>query len=316
MLYYDGLYNWEDYIKHVITPFSVFTYYIGSSFDLGKVFNSPLRKDDNPSFSIFSGKEELLYKDFATGESGNCIKFVQNMFGISKAKAIIKILASLYDYKPITDKTATNHLSKKHESSSIDLKTIDFTKEDLSYWNKYYITKETLDKFKTFNTQCVWINSNIVWEKTKKEPIYTYIIDNKIKIYRPKSNKSAKWAGNTTQENIFGLQQLPDKGELLIITKSGKDVMVLYELGYNSISPNSETSLIPENIIDNLKTRFNKIIVLMDNDTAGKKAGNKYNSIYNLKDVYLDSDQKDISDYIEKHGIDDTKKVIKSLLRK
>ena len=34
--------------------------------------NSPLRKDDKPSFSIFLTEDKsVMFKDFATGESGN-----------------------------------------------------------------------------------------------------------------------------------------------------------------------------------------------------------------------------------------------------
>ena len=54
-----------------ISEYSIFCNYIGYKFRVGEKFNSPFRKDRNPSFGIFKAKNgSLLYKDLATGDSG------------------------------------------------------------------------------------------------------------------------------------------------------------------------------------------------------------------------------------------------------
>ena len=83
--------------------------------------------------------------------------------------------------------------------------------------------------------------------------MYAYKVFDKFKIYRPLASKYTKWRTNLTTSDVQGLAQIPEKGDLLIITKSLKDVMVLYEMGYTAISAASETTFIPEDIISGLK---------------------------------------------------------------
>lgn len=319
MLYYDGIYSWENIIKYPANSELVFCYYLGYTYNLGKVFNSPLRKDANPSFAIFEGNNGLMFKDFATGESGDCIKFVQLMFNISRNKAITKILVDLFlsNLRHSTTKNISNYHSNRKvpRNVSIGLKTRDMDDIDISFWKQFYITKGTLDKYKVVSCSHVWINDNLIWKRTDKEPIFAYLIDDHIKIYRPYSERKSKWGGNTNENNLFGYDQLPWLDDVLIITKSGKDVMVLSELGYNAISPNSETALITKDIADVLIKRFKTIYVLMDNDTTGKKAAKRYVDNYNFINIELPSKEKDISDYIKVHGIDKTSQLLTSLMQ-
>ena len=132
--------------------------------------------------------------------------------------------------------------------------------------------------------------------------MYVYKVYDKLKIYRPLAIKKEKWIGNTTKNYILGYKQLPEQGDLLIITKSLKDVMCLKSLGYNSISPSSEGTLLPEIVIKDLSNRFKQLIVLFDNDTQGIKSAQKIKTIYNINNITipLDLEVKDISEYYNK----------------
>ena len=68
---------------------------------------------------------------------------------------------------------------------------------------------------------------------------------------------------------IQGIHMIPKYGEYLVITKSLKDVMCLYNYNIPSIAPGSETSFISDNQLSRLKQRFKKIIVFYDNDIPG-----------------------------------------------
>ena len=57
----------------------------------GKLYCSPFRKDEHPSFSIFGNGK--LFKDLATGETGNVISFTAKLKGISNKEAY-KLLLS------------------------------------------------------------------------------------------------------------------------------------------------------------------------------------------------------------------------------
>ena len=75
------------------TEYDIYRLYIGKSFKIGHIMNSPLRNDKNPSFGIFKCNKsgDLLFKDHSTGEAGNCIKFVQLKFDISYNESLKKI---------------------------------------------------------------------------------------------------------------------------------------------------------------------------------------------------------------------------------
>lgn len=60
----------------------------------GKLYCSPFRKDEHPSFSIFGNGK--LFKDLATGETGNVISFTAKLKGISNKEAY-KLLLSEFD---------------------------------------------------------------------------------------------------------------------------------------------------------------------------------------------------------------------------
>ena len=60
----------------------------------GKLYSSPFRKDEHPSFSIFG--DGKFFKDLATGETGNVISFTAKLKGISNKEAY-KLLLSEFD---------------------------------------------------------------------------------------------------------------------------------------------------------------------------------------------------------------------------
>ena len=58
-------------------------------------------------------------------------------------------------------------------------------------------------------------------------------------------------------------------GDILCVTKSLKDTMLLYELGIPAIAPCSENLFLTDKQYNALKPNFNHCIVLFDNDRAG-----------------------------------------------
>ncbi len=152
--------------------------------------------------------------------------------------------------------------------------------------------------------------------------MYAYKIFDKFKIYRPYSEyRKDKWRTNCSAIDIQGYEQLPKNGDLLIITKSLKDVMVLYELGYNAVALQSENDKLNHKIYKDLSERFKRIVILFDNDEPGKDSAIKLADEYNLEYIFIDSsiyslyNVKDISDYICVFGKNKTIELIKSLLK-
>lgn len=310
----------HEYINSYVSDYDIYCYYIGERFIINKVFNSPLRKDENPSFGIIENKEgALIYHDFATGDSGNAITFVKEKLGLDHYNQALETI-----YKDLIvkgERTSGDILKplKSHEKGlkkDIGVKRQKLTQVDIDYWAQFGITPETLKLFNVDSIKYFFVNDVMYWSYTEINPMYSYKVYDKFKIYRPKATKKDKWRGNLTKNYIFGYKQLPKQGDLLIITKSLKDVMCLYNLGYTAISPTNEGTLLPIKCIEDIKQRFKKIIILYDNDYAGIKAAENLGKKFDLNHtiIPLEKEAKDITDYYVKYGKDKTIELLKDLL--
>ena len=318
----EPIYNIDE-ILHYVSEMAIYRYYIGKDIKLNKPMNSPLRRDKNPSWSLYISKSNrILWKDFATGESGDIVKLVREMYELTYREALKDIWSSMIAHKSIkrANKKITN--GYKHIKKEILVQKKYFTKTDDKYWEQYGIDRNTLKHFNVTPIATFWIKENGEHKQSSffyetNNPMYAYFVYKSIKIYRPLEKiKHRRWRGNLTTYDIQGLQQLKPYGKLLIITKALKDVMVLYKLGYNAIAPPSETSLIPKIIIDHLKTRFKNIVILYDNDEPGIKQSKKIAEKYNLNTIMIPKKlSKDISDYVAKTSLQKGKELMESLLK-
>lgn len=300
-----------------IDDYDIYAYYMGN-FTIGKLYNSPLRTDDKiPSFAIFKGRRgNLMFKDHGSGESGNAISFIKLIDHITDQTALEKqLLKIIRSTKPTEIRNRTVVRSTDY---TVDIGVVrqPFTKIDIDYWNQFNISLDTLNKFQVFSIK-YYLSNNIVKGIYKDEnPMYAYKVFDKFKIYRPLASKYTKWRTNLTTSDVQGLAQIPEKGDLLIITKSLKDVMVLYEMGYAAISAASETTFIPEDILSKLKEKWKYIILLYDRDKAGMQNARKYSKQYNLPAFFINKKfkSKDISDAVKNCGFDNIKQwLIKEL---
>ena len=115
---------------------------------------------------------------------------------------------------------------------------------------------------------------------TPTEPIFAYIGNGYIKVYRPNSSKMRfLYGGRLPSPYCFGMEQIPSKGDMLIITGGEKDVLSLSAHHFHAICFNSETAQIPENIIESLQLCFRHIILLYDTDESGVRESDKQASL-------------------------------------
>ena len=298
-----------DWILSRVTEYDIYAHYLGQ-FKVGMIYNSPFRKDKNPSFGIFYSKrtKQLLFKDHGTGDCGNVIKFVSLYTGITNYN---DILLDIVDKLKITSDTKLVS-SKQYIASTetvIGVVRQDFTAEDINYWSQFNIHIDTLKKFNVNSIKYYLCNGIVKGIYKKENPMYAYKVYNNFKIYRPLADKYTKWRNNLGQYDIQGFKQLPKTGNLLIITKSLKDVMCLYEMGISAISPASESTFIPDDVLDNLKKRFKHILICFDRDTSGIKYLRKISLKTGLKPLLVHKkwNAKDISDAIKLNGFENIK---------
>ena len=307
-----------DYILSKVSEYDIYSHYIGD-FKVGMIYNSPFRKDKNPSFGVFYSKKnnKLLFKDHGTGECGDIIKFVSLYTNLTNYN---NILNNIVDTLKITKRTKLSNGTTyiPQEDTVIGVVRQPFTQKDIEFWDSFGIRKQTLTKYNVNSIKYYLCNGYVKGIYKDENPMYAYKVFNNFKIYRPYGDKYTKWRNNLTATDVQGLEQLPAKGDILFITKALKDVMCLHEMGYNAISPSSESTFIPEDILDALKKRFKRIIILFDRDVAGVHNSRKFSLKYGLEVMLVNKKYmcKDISDAVKKHGLSEMKSFLTKNLRK
>lgn len=305
-----------------LTDYDIYSYYVGQ-FKIGKLFNSPLRSDDkNPSFAIFKGMNGgLFFKDHGSGEGGNAIKFVKLYKNINTKDELERELLRIVRKMNPNSGNAIRTYSYSVDSGPTDIGIVrqPFTDVDKRYWKQFHISIDTLRKFQVFSIKYFLCNRVVRGTYKETSPMYAYKVDDKFKIYRPLASKYTKWRTNLTNRNVQGLSELPvEGGNLLIITKSLKDVMCLYEMGFNAIAASSETTFIPDDILDSLRHKWKNVIMLYDRDKTGMLESRKYSKQYKLDALFVHKrfKAKDVSDAIKDNSYNEVKQWLTQTLMK
>lgn len=298
-----------DWILSKVTEYDIYAKYIGQ-FKVGMIYNSPFRKDKNPSFGIYYSKrtKQLLFKDHGTGECGNVIKFVSLFTGKTEYN---DILSDIVDKLNITNNTKLVSSKQYIQPTETVIGVVrqEFTDVDINYWKQFNISINTLKKFNVNSIKYYLCNGIVKGTYKRENPMYAYKVYNNFKIYRPLADKYTKWRNNLTDYDIQGYEQLPQKGDILFITKSMKDVMCLHEMGYPAVSPSSESTFLPKDVLEQLKTRFKRIIILFDRDTSGVKRSRKLSRETGLEAMFINKKfkAKDISDAVKANNFEEIK---------
>ena len=307
---------------------SVFRHYLPVPFRIGKKFLNPLYKDTKASCNVYYDRRHSVYKmkDFGNEEySGDCFELVGTMTGLScrNAKDFVEIMRiidhdlhlGLADgYENCVDTSSVQvicpptpeQVIKKIRPYNIVPRA--FNETDRIFWSKSGITEHTLNKY---NVRPLHSFSSVNQEgrtytltETAQEPMYGYVGDKYIKIYRPRSEMRFLYAGDLGDNYCFGLDQLPSKGDLLFVTGGEEDVMSLAANGFHAICFNSETTLIPTSVLMLLSYRFKHIILLYDMDKTGLEVSAKRVEelkAFSLKRLLLPlagtKEEKDVTDY-------------------
>jgi hypothetical protein len=304
----DGL---QKAILNEVTDYDIYSFYLGHTFEVGKLFSSPFRRDLRPSFGIYldrvSGK--LLYNDFGDiTKKGDCFRFVEQRLGMSYKSAVNKVYQDIIVNHKLGRQAIVTYRTEDRPKLSKLIQYIPKEKmsySDRMYWKDIGIDEWELPFFRIYTATSLFIEGKEVWHYEEDNPIFIYKIFDKIKAYRPLAkDKKNKWFSNCTRFDIQGWEQLPkDSGiDTIIITKSKKDVAVLRKLGYLAIAPSSESTMIPANAMKLLREEYGikKFIVLYDRDDGGIKGARKmyvqYRGLYNITFKFIPkSFPKDVS---------------------
>lgn len=294
----------EEFQQH-ITNEDIFFYYLGD-FENNSWFSSPWRNDTTPSLRISYYKNKWVWTDF--GEDSrpkDGISFIMRYYNISFYEAIQKGWQDITEKAtPLTKKKIIKHDAKSYCSIR------NLNDHELEYWGKANIDQQDLNFFDVVSGEIR--HNGILWHSSKKDdPLFIYMWDKKTPIYkgyRPFApNSRLKFYSKNISGHIQGWDKLPETDDILIITKSYKDVIVWWKLGYPAIAPHSENMFISPFDLYNLESRFKHIYINYDNDETGVKKSIQYSSEHNLKyfNLPVSTNCKDPFQFVVCNGYND-----------
>jgi len=323
----------------------VFKYFLGNRFTkVGKSFKSPFYQDSKAACYLYLDKKSNIYKfkDFGDSEySGDCFFFVGKIFGYScdDRTDFIKILEiidgelglCLEDQRQKVDRVVRDNKGTVSVASKIPsihdgfetaknklpIQYKEFNESELAFWKQYGISHEVLKRYNVCSIDTYHgiskENKEFFLKSTVEQPIFGYQGRRYTKLYRPYSQFRFLYTGEITENYVFGLEQLPVRGDILFITGGEKDVLSLVAHGFHAICLNSETAHIPKNLLRGLSYRFKHITILYDSDETGRNSMEKLTKDYKsfqIKSLLLPlpgtKKAKDISDFFKLgHSADD-----------
>jgi hypothetical protein len=323
----------KDTVLSKVDDYNIFRFYLGQDFDFKKRYSSPFRTkgvDNNPNLRFFPGDHDnILFKDFANGIGGDCFKFVQNLFGINYNDALVKIDEDLgLGIQSNKEPRFKIQLTKKPEALVKQDKLIQiipkpFTKEELKYWEQFYINQTDLFQKGVHSIHRLYINKQLI-PNYNNELRFAYLFKDYLKIYSPMS-KDFKWISSCPNDFISGFDDIMHKvmngyqDNKLIISKSVKDELVLKKFFRDVCSTQNESSASINE--DNMKIILQgyapeNVFIAYDNDEPGVRASKYYTDTYgfryiNVPKIYRREGIKDWADLVSKKDLDTMKNYLK-----
>jgi twinkle protein len=272
----------------------------------GFVGKCPLHNEKSPSFNIYTKTNR--YKCFGCGKSGTNIDFFMETQGIKYIDAVEAV-------------AKFGNFDLEYDNKNIEKPIPRLTKVSnrmLDYFeNKRKISNYTLLRF--------GITESVEWGVFSKKNVdvicFNYFRNGELVNikFRGIDEKKDMLMSKGSELIFYNLDAIKDNTEC-VITEGEIDCLSLYESGvYNAISvPNGAAQNLKNNLkyVDNCYDYFTnkkKIIIAVDNDSAGIGLKNSLIAIFGIERCFvakLPDDCKDSNDVLVKYGKEKLKECI------
>lgn len=297
-----------DDVLRVASEAQIVSYYLGIQ-KVPCIINSPLRQDRHPSFGLYSPNgTEINYIDFSTRDSGTIFTLLKNMWNIDYPEVFKRICQdfSKFSSKATVTKSTKCDVTSQGSSSNIDMKckVREWKDYDLEYWASYGITLPWLKYANVYPIShkiIVKDGKEFVFGADKYAYAYVEFKEGKttLKIYQPFNKRGFKWANKHDRSVISLWTKVPKTGDKICICSSLKDALCLWaNTSIPAIAIQGEGYGISDTAISELKRRYKEIYILLDNDEAGLRDGEKLSASTGFINLVLPNinGAKDISD--------------------
>jgi DNA primase len=311
----------DDY-KEVPTQW-IFEHYLslnekltGQHVKMFSVFNPTER---TPSMCLFVQDGNYRFKDFSTDKGGGAFDLVCNLYNITFAEAVRRVVNDYNTYVLNNNGAPINDFKVKSRYKVTGHQVRNWNESDKKYWLQFKIGSKLLETFNVKPLSSYTMSKDEEGEQQeiviRGDYLYGYFSNNGdlCKVYQPhtKTHKFIK-----VKDYTQGLDQLSYSKPYLVICSSLKDAMCLTKFNYNVevVAPDSENTIIKPHVIELFKRKYDKVITLFDYDEAGIKSAKKYEELYSIPYAILPM-EKDLSDSVKVHGIKKCSERLVPLLR-
>lgn len=297
-----------DDVLRVASEAQIVSYYLGI-LKVPCIINSPLRQDRHPSFGLYSPNgTEINYIDFSTRDSGTIFTLLKNMWNLDYPEVFKRICQdfSKFNSKATVIKSSKCDTTSQGSSSNIDMKckVREWKDYDLEYWASYGITLPWLKYANVYPIShkiIVKDGKEFVFGADKYAYAYVEFKEGKttLKIYQPFNKRGFKWANKHDRSVISLWTKVPKIGDKIVVCSSLKDALCLWaNTSIPAIAIQGEGYGISNTAINELKRRYKEVYILLDNDEAGLRDGEKLSASTGFINLVLPNinGAKDVSD--------------------
>lgn len=293
------------------------------------VIQSPLRTDNHPSFSIYTrdGKT-VYYRDFATGDKGSLLELLCKMWSLDYNQVIDRICRDINCSSKDIEVNLLNHknsnIRKLNDVTTIlECKTREWRDYDIEYWGSYGITLEWLkyaDVYPISHKIIIKDGRRMVFPADKLAYVFVEFKEGKTtqKFYQPMNKEGFKWQNNHDRSVVSLWTKIPASGLMICVCSSLKDSLCLWSnLGIPCVAVQGEGYPLSQTAINELKRRFKKQYICLDNDIPGKKDAEKLSKLTGFTNVEIPQFEggKDISDAFKSLGKEKFIELFKNLFK-
>lgn len=303
-----------DEVLNKMTEADILSFYLGIT-KIPCIINSPLRKDNNPSFGIYSTDGiRVHYIDFTTKDRGGVFDLLCQMWGCDYISALERVKHDCTISS--TGATITKSCCRVRRidlSSETELKcrVREWKDYDLEYWKSYGISLEWLKYADVYPiSHKIVIKNGKTFTFSADKYAYAYIErkEHKVsmKIYQP-YNKRFKWSNSHNGSVISLWTKIPEYGDKVLICSSLKDSLCISaNTMIPTIAVQGEGYSISETAQNELRRRYKQIIIAFDGDKSGIEDSIKLQNETGFKilDCPIIDKAKDWSDIYHDYGKD------------
>ena len=314
-------------IESKISEGELLQYYLGIK-EVPCVIKSPLREDKRASFGIYSlDGIHIYYTDFSTKDTGSTYQLLSKMWGLTFSQTLEKIYHELVKHDKTINvnaiqKPKINVYSSLEDNTNLEVKIRDWKNYDIEYWKSYGVPLEWLEWAEVYPISFKIVIKNdrrYVFPAEKYAYAFVEHKENNVtlKIYQPFST-THKWANKHDRSVVSLWTKIPQTGDKVVICSSLKDALCLSaNTKIPALAIQGEGYGMSDTAIAELRKRFSKQYIILDNDKAGLSDAVKLAERTGFTNLVIPSFEggKDLSDYFKLFGKSRFVELIKNLFQ-